>query len=172
MTAKSPNTAFQITTSYEFFQKLLEEYHDFNNDHLSPRFAINCAINSWHLTDWTFNEFYRKARKFKNKYEFKNGEEKKIEPINAYRNELTEKCPELELMRQIANGTKHCLRNNNYNTTESTGDYSSDYDRNSYDVSRFLIIDKQTNSEIDFEDALLATIEYWRNFFKERGITA
>lgn len=59
-----PSNSFEIENSKGFFEKLLAEWDDFDREHLNPRFAINAAITSWHLTDWTFQEFFRTDSRF------------------------------------------------------------------------------------------------------------
>ena len=46
-----PSLTFEIDSSLKLLHKLFEEYADFDKDHLNPRFAMNCATDSWHLTD-------------------------------------------------------------------------------------------------------------------------
>ncbi|HAF27840.1 MAG TPA: hypothetical protein DCG75_02230 [Bacteroidales bacterium] len=60
----TPSLTFEINNSKDLFNKLLEEYSDFDNQYLNPRFAINCAITSWHLTDWTYHECYKREDRF------------------------------------------------------------------------------------------------------------
>lgn len=60
-----PKLSFEISNSSELFNMLLEEYTDFDKQHLNPRFAMNCAITSWHLTDWTYHELYSKDIRFR-----------------------------------------------------------------------------------------------------------
>jgi hypothetical protein len=91
----NPSNSFEIKNSKEFFDKLLEEYDDFDKKHLNPRFAINCAITSWHLTDWTYQEFFKIDLRFQDSKS--NG--KTITGLTKYQNFLKERCPELEFMR-------------------------------------------------------------------------
>ena len=63
----NPNLTFEIDSSKKLFNKLLEEYADFDKDHLNPRFAMNCVTNSWHLTDWTYHTESRELYVLKKK---------------------------------------------------------------------------------------------------------
>jgi hypothetical protein len=65
----SPNNSFEIKNSKDFFEKLRDEYYDFDKAHLNPRHAINCAITSWHLTDWTYQEFFKTDSRFQDSKE-------------------------------------------------------------------------------------------------------
>jgi hypothetical protein len=159
-----PTNSFEIEDSQGFFEKLRAEFDDFDKEHLNPRFAINAAITSWHLSDWTFQEFFTKDSRFQESKE----NSKTISGLSKYQYFLKERCPELEYMRTITNGSKHCKVNQKNRTEISKGDYNPyDYDRHDYDVPRFVIIKDDTNEEIDFEEILIKTIEFWKIFLQE-----
>jgi len=159
--------AFEIENSKGFFEKLENEYSDFDKEHLNPRHAINCAINSWHLTDWTYQEFYKKDKRFKDSIE--NG--KKVSGLVKYQEYLKKSCPELEHMRNVSNGIKHCKICNideKQRTSISKGDFAPyDWNRHDFLVPKFKIIEAN-GEEIDFEDVLLKTIEFWRSFIESK----
>lgn len=158
-----PSNSFEIENSKGFFQKLRDEYKDFDKEHLNPRFAINCAITSWHLTDWIYQEFYKNDRRFQDSKE----NEKKTLGLVKFQEHLKISCPELEYMRMITNGSKHCKINQKYKTVTSSGDFSPyDYDRHDYAVPRFVIIN-EIDKEIDFEELLVTTIKFWENLLIE-----
>ncbi|MCF6142505.1 hypothetical protein L1S34_14510 [Flavobacterium sp. K77] len=166
-----PTLTFEISTSNDLFNKLLEEYSDFDKQHLNPRFAMNSAINSWHLTDWTYQEFFINDERFQNSESInKKGELKFISGLLKYQQYLTKLCPELEYMRLITNGTKHCIlsdKSRREKTVTHIGDYSSDYSRHDYNVTRF-IIQLDENTKIDFEKTLLSTIDFWKKYLEEQ----
>ena len=147
-----PTNSFEIENSNGFYEKLKAEYDDFDGEHLNARFAINAAITPWHLTDWTSQEFFKTDSRFQNsKFQDSNGKTKTSFGIVKYQDFLKENCSELELMRKITNGSKHCKINKDNRTEISEGDFSPyEYDRNDYDVPRFVIISND-NEEIDFE---------------------
>ncbi len=161
-----PKLSFEILNSKDFLEKLINEYDDFDKEHLNSRHAINCAINSWHLTDWTFQEFHKNDSRFRKT----NIDNKKESELFKYQNYLKEVCPELEYMRIIANGIKHCkisLKGKDSETLVSPGDYSQyDYSRHDYLVPKF-IIKLENNKEIDFESVLLKTIDFWKTFIND-----
>jgi hypothetical protein len=155
-----PSNSFEIENSKGFFDKLCDEYNDFDKAHLNPRFAINCAITSWHLTDWAYQEFFKKDERFKESKE--NG--KTISGLSKYQEFLKASCSELEYMRMITNGSKHCKVNQKHRTVVSTGDFSPyDFSRHDWDVPRFVIVN-EINEEIDFERLLLKTITFWESY--------
>jgi hypothetical protein len=154
-----PSNSFEIKNSKGFFQKLCAEYKDFDEEHLNPRYAINCAITSWHLTDWTYQMFYKTDLQFQDSKE----KGKNILGLVKFQEYLKIACPELEYMRMITNGSKHCKINQKHKTITSDGDFSPyDYSRHDYAVPRFVIID-EIGEEIDFEKLLVSTITFWGN---------
>lgn len=160
-----PSNTFEIEDSRGFFQKLQDEFSDFDKDHLNPRHAINCALTSWHLTDWTYQEFYKDDPRFQDEWK----EDKKVTSgLIKYQKYLKEKkCRELEYMRQIANGSKHCKVDQKHRTAVSEGHYAPQhYSRHHYSVAKFILISEDGN-EIDFETVLCETISFWEDFLKE-----
>jgi hypothetical protein len=163
-----PTLTFEFNNSKKIFENLLEEYSDFDKQPLKSRFAMNCAINSWHLTDWTFQEFFINDIRFQDKVSVdKKDNDNFVQGINLYQQYLTKLCPELEYMRLITNGTKHCIlkdKNRKEKTITKVGDFcSSDFSRHDFNVTRFIIeIDK--DKHIDFEKTLLKTMEFWKEF--------
>ncbi len=159
-----PTNSFEIENSKGFFEKLKAEYDDFDKEHLNPRFAINAAITSWHLSDWTYQEFFKTDSRFQNSME--NG--KNISGLSKYQEFLKAQCSELEYMRTITNGSEHCKVNQTDRTEISEGDFDPyDFDRHDFDVPRFVIINDATNEEVDFEELLIKTIEFWKVFLEE-----
>lgn len=155
-----PSNSFEIENSKGFFKKLRDEYDDFDKAHLNPRFAINCAITSWHLTDWTYQEFFKNDERFQDSKEDK----KTISGLSKYQEFLKITCLELEYMRMITNGSKHCKVNQKHRTVVSTGDFSPyDFCRRDFVVPRFVIVN-EINEEIDFENLLVKTIIFWESF--------
>ena len=162
----SPNLTFEITDSKLFLQKLLEEYNDFDKEYLNPRYALNCALNSWHLTDWTYQEFFKDDSRFQDSTEKTESGSFKITGLTKYQNLLIEICEELKYMRLISNGAKHCVLNKKVTQKTGTkiGDYmNGDFNRFDYDTTRF-VIENENGEKIGFERALLKTIEFWKSF--------
>lgn len=161
-----PTLTLEIKSSLDFFEKLLQEYNDFDKQHLNPRFAMNAAINSWHLSDWTFHEFFTEDERFQDSITInKNGSQLLISGLLKYQQYLIKLCPELEYMRLISNGTKHCILKNSSikeKTTIHEGDFSSDFSRHDFNVNRF-VIEVDRNNKLDFEKVLLSTIEFWKS---------
>ena len=169
MASFEPRLSFGIVSSRGFFEKLLTEYQFFDRDHVSPIHAINCALTSWHMTDWTFNEFVSPQGLFNDieKEKMKDGRVFvfNISALRQYQDFVIKECPELRYMSLIANGSKHCvLRNSTVvgKTVKYDGDFAyQDFSRHDFDVDR-LEIENSDGTKSDFEQLLLKTIEYWR----------
>lgn len=169
-----PKFSFGIISSRQFFEKMLAEFDDFDKNPISGRFAINCAINSWHLTDWTFNEYFKNDSKYCDKEKEKTKKGKLycliIPGLRIYQDELKKKCPELKYMEEICNGSKHCILRNceiKDKTIIHKGGYNAlQYNRKHYDADRLQIIDKK-NNKLNFEDLFEKTVLFWRDYLNE-----
>jgi hypothetical protein len=143
---------FGTKTAKEKFDDLLKEFDEFIKDETNTSKATNIATNSWHLIDWIFEE---------NKDEYNN--------IGEIRENLYPKCDSLKIMHDIANGSKH----NNVSRPKAKikktelhrGDYSSDYSRKDYNISK-LIIELETGETLDFYIEIKKVINFWKEYFK------
>ena len=169
-----PKLTFDIKTSRDFYNKMLLEYEDFCKNHLSVRYAINCAINSWHLTDWTFQEYFKDEKKYQDEKREKLKEGKIYVRIyfglGKYQDELMKQCQSLKYMKLICNGSKHCiLRDTGIEdkTKIHEGGFAyPDFDRHDYDVDRLVILDKK-GQQLNFEDIFLETKVFWADYLKK-----
>ena len=162
----NPSLSFEFKDSKSLFDNLLAEFADFEANPTKSRFAMNCAINSWHLTDWTFQEFYKADNRFQDWDEIdKHGCKRKFYGVMKYQHHCIKECPELEYMRLITNGSKHCILNDKQRletTKLHEGVFSQEFSRE-FDTSRLIIEDK--GNELDFHSILEKTIDYWKNLF-------
>lgn len=144
---------FNIRTSLDFFKKLLEDYNDFCNDKTSSRFAMNCSLTAWHLSEWIYNEF-------------NNLLSNQFTDLSAFQQDLKNQCSSLQIMHDIANGTKHFKLTKHNPIINDTklyiGGFSRDFSRD-FDVSSLNIILKDGN-KIYFEDEIEIAIEFWRTY--------
>ena len=154
-----PKLSFGIVNSRQFLQKLEEDLLDFESNDTSARHAINCAITSFHLIDWTFMQY------FKNGGAYLGMKPKKA--IESYRSKIFEECEDLKYMEAIANGSKHCIRENDPNRLSGlSGDFDSpDFDARDFYNKRFTI--DWDDEIIDFKEKLVATIQFWRNYIQQ-----
>ncbi len=149
-----PNLSFDILNSKDFYNKLIDDYNDFNSDTTSSRLAINCAMTAWHLGEWLYSEYKPQLQATFNTWDH-------------YRDYLkSNECVQLEIMQRITNGSKHFLtarRNEKVQGTEKhigafSGDFSSDFDQTA------LLVEMDDGTKVWFEDELDVVIAFWTNY--------
>lgn len=154
--------SFEITNARQFYNKLIEEYEAFRADPLSSRIAINSAMTAWHLSEWLYEEYQSILHtKYPNRDSY-------------LLNLRTTLCPDLDVMRGIANGSKHCKPPSNAQRVQDTafhgGAFSREFSRD-FDVS-YLTVTLDDGSVIAFEDALSRVIAFWKAYLvREFGLT-
>jgi len=95
--ANPARKSFEIKTAQQYFEELLRPAHaEFLQDALSSRKAIACAIFAWHLRDWIWAGHKNQLRSAH-----------QLKELRQFDRHLFAKCPELELIQEIATGSKH-----------------------------------------------------------------
>ena len=171
MSTFNPSHSFGIVNSRGFYNKLLEEYQDFDKYYPSARFAMNCAVTSWHMTDWVFEQCYKTDSRFQfdKRAVQQNG-------LARFQEFMISKCDELKYMRDISNGAKHCILEKAKvvnGIVMYEGDFSFiDYNRKDYAVDEF-VIQLKDGSIVYFEEGLEKIINFWEDTLKilESGLT-
>lgn len=142
--------SFDIKTSEDFLKKLLEDYSDYLIDRTSSRIALNCAMTAWHLTEWIYNE-YNQSTSVK---------------LPQFQSSLKQQCPSLQIMHDLANGTKHYLLTKHTPTIKETelhkGVFSKQFSRQ-FDVSA-LKMELNDGTKMYFEDEIKIVVEFWKNY--------
>lgn len=149
------NLSFDIKTTADFLKKLIEDYNEFLVDRTSSRVALNCAMTAWHLSEWTYNEFNQQLAT-------------QFTTLSLYQQSIKKQCPSLQIMHDLANGTKHYRLTKHVlvvkETTFHKGDFSSDFSRD-FDISS-LDIELKDGTKIYFEDEIETTISFWIQYLK------
>lgn len=147
--------SFGIKSSKDFFQKLQDDYSDFCKDKTSSRIALNCAMTSWHLTEWIYHEYNTQLIST-------------FPEIYAFQAQIKKMCPSLRILHDIANGTKHYLLTKHVPVIKETnlhqGAFSNDFSRD-FDIST-LDIELKDGSKIYFEDEIEKAVLFWKEYFK------
>ncbi len=137
------------------YNEFIIDYNDFINDDLSVQKAKRLAISSWHLVDWTFEE-YKPVHNYNN--------------IGEYRKSLFFDCPSLKIMHDIATTTKHKLlsrpKADIKNTKEHQGAFSSDFSFD-FDIS-YLELEKNDGTILSFREESEKVKMFWDNYFKDK----
>lgn len=148
------NFSFEINKSHDFYMKLLEEHNDFKKNRTSSRFAINCAMNAWHLIDWVYYEY----------------ETINFKDLKLFQSYCKNNCSSFQIMHDITNGAKHFKLDRHKSSVSDSylheGEFDDSFD-SSFNVSSLVLkdIDGQT---IYFETEIRNVIEYWENYFKDK----
>lgn len=143
--------SFEINNSLQFYKKLEEDYSDYIKNNLSSRLAINCALTSWHLSDWIYNE-YKFDKEFQNIFEFQKS--------------LKEICGELQVMHDISNGTKHFFLNKHKPKVENTEKHIGPFDSTfglTFDKT-YLKVEMKNGEILSFETILKKVLLFWKDY--------
>lgn len=142
--------SFGITTSKEFFELLMLEVDEYLNDELNIRKAMMCSMISYHLTDWLNWEINHDKKK-----------------LGKFRKNLN--CPELSIMHDIINGTKHltldggrgkAVADTELHVGAFSRQFSSAFDKSSLDIIL------KDGTKIGFEETIISVTDFWRNYFE------
>ena len=146
---------FGKDNSVDKYQEFLADYNDYKNDDLNVNKAKRVAVSSWHLVDWTFQEF-------KSTHNFTD--------IGNYRESLYPNCDSLKIMHDIANTTKHKLltrpKADLKDTKEHRGDFSNDFSFD-FDIS-YLELEKNDGTILRFVEETEKVKGFWDNYFADK----
>jgi hypothetical protein len=92
---------FNIENSADYYAMLVEDFDEFMNESGSARRAIHCAITCHHLAEWVWHDWLKNHDEIKRKLGVTN--------YDSFRDYL-KGCIWLDILRQIANGSKHFER--------------------------------------------------------------
>lgn len=144
--------SFDIKSSEDFFNKLIEEFNDLQNDPLSSRHAINCAMTAWHLTDWIYWEF---------------GLDKKYPKLPDFQKNIKVECESLRIMQDITNGSKHYHLTRHKPISDKTStDYGTAFPivfSTSFSDPYLKVLTKDSQDFV-FIDEIEKVIEFWKNY--------
>lgn len=147
--------SFGIKTTSDLFNKLIEDFEEFRKDTTSSRMALNCAMTAWHLTDWSY-------------YEFNQTLSSDYSTLVSYQQAIKERCPSLQILHDITNGSKHYVLLRHKPIVKETnlhiGAYSAAYSHD-YDIST-LEIEMGDGTKKYFDDEIQKAIEFWTQYLQ------
>jgi hypothetical protein len=154
---------FDIKTSRDFYEKLLEDFADLQADSKSARLAINCAITVYHMHEWVWGDWL--------KSDYATWKELGIRDKDTFIAWLDRNDVWFKLMQDICNGSKHFDRKASQQT-QAVGAF----DREAFDQAAF---DKERlEIAVDFDDekkwipaeiVIEGAVKFWRDFLEEHG---
>jgi hypothetical protein len=150
---KMNNLTFEIKNSKDFLDKLKKDFKDYLDSNNYSRMAINCAMTSWHLTEWIYHE-YNFNKKFKK---------------NNYQKHIKKLCPSLQIMHDISNGSKHYKLDWHKPLIEATERKEGPFDH-TFDFTfekTMLRIVLPNNEIVIYDEELKKTINFWENYLNK-----
>jgi hypothetical protein len=150
---------FDVRDSRDFYQKLDLDLAEFQASPLSSRAAINCALTAYHLHEWIWGDWLKRAQEVHEKLG--------ITDKRTFLAWIDQNCPWFEAVQDVANGSKHFGRQSGQRAKAiGTDDQHHSPSGHAPDVPRLEIevaSDGKTawiDASIVFED--IAT--FWRDF--------
>lgn len=147
---------FNIHNSFDKLALLESDFERMKENPLDISLAEKTCIDAWHLCDWLFSEIQESDKKISK---------------DSFRSNLFLECPEMRILHDLANISKHKKLSKPkvklIRTLVQGGDYSSDYSKD-YNVSR-IEVHYNEHSKIDVDDLIKLAIDYWRKRLKLRA---
>ncbi len=143
--------SFELRTAADFHRALQVQVAEYQDDDLNSVMAVACALFAWHLVEWIRVEFFSSQE------------------LGTFRGDLVAKCPELEFMGNIANGTKHAVLSNKKKAVAHTSKANRSFDQ-TFD-STFnggFRIHLQDGTEVPFGPCLETVAEFWDRYFQHQ----
>lgn len=148
------NLSFDLTNSIDMLKKLLWDTEEYLKDRSAVYKGLNCAMTAWHLSEWVYHEYQTTAYK----------------KLADYQEALKLMCPQLQIMHDISNGTKHYTLSRHVPKVKETKPHEGFYDQSFYDSDFYdvpsLKITMETNEEYYFPDVVKAVRDFWVNYFE------
>ena len=146
--------SFDIKSSQDLYLEFKTRTEDYRKDKMSSGNAVICAILSWHIIEWIYQEYDSTLTKFSTKRKFQDY--------------VKRECPSLSYMQDIANGSKHrgiTMYTPAVKETKShKGAFSSGFS-NGFDVST-LRIELENQVFVYFDDELDKADYFLAIFFR------
>lgn len=133
------------------YEVLEPDFEDLKQDPVSPRKALHCLVVGWHLTDWTFKSYGYKTSM----------------SLGEYRESLYPRCPELQVLHDLATELKHFTVNRpklEVKTRLQPGAFSSAFSPG-FDIGT-LVLHYQGKS-VNVLQVIEAVIRFWNSYFDE-----
>jgi len=147
--------SFNIQNAIDLLRALNVAIDDYLTDPLSSGKAVICAIFSWHLVDWVYQEYQAVATPFPK--------------LINYQRYLKSQCKSLSYMQDITNGTKHrtiamyvpVVKK----TEEHHGAFSNAFSK-AFDVS-CLQLTLTDGTFVYFDEEVIKVRDYWNTYFTD-----
>lgn len=151
----NPIYSFDIKNSTDLLRALLELHVEFKCNTTSTFKALTLAMFSFHLTDWIAKESFQIRDSNK---------------LGIFRKTLYADCSPLEIMHDIANGTKHLgldpnrIKSQIETTEKHIGPFSNVFGRQFNRTALQIVM--SDGKKLYFEDEIEKVVNFWKDYFK------
>ncbi len=149
--------SFKIRTARQFLKDLVEpDYDEFLRQRGSSRLGIHCALGCWHLSDWVWKDVLNGNTSLCSDIH------SSVKDCNSFRNYAVKTCPELGIIRGIANGSKHFTA---WRSPVKDSNVAGAFQAGAFQPDAFDIAQLQVDGR-PFADCLEAAVTFWQDFFR------
>ena len=150
--------SFEIETARQFLEGLVKpDYDKFLQDRGSSRLGIHCALGCWHLSDWVWEDVLNGSPRLRSEID------SSIKGKHSFQAYAVKTCPDLGIVRVIANGSKHFTTGSSIvkNTNRGGGAFQA----TAFQSKAFQIGELKVDGR-PFADILKTAVTFWHTFFR------
>ena len=155
--------SFEIRTARQFLEGLVEpDYEEFLKEPSSSRLAIHCALGCWHLTEWVWADVLKGNTSLCSAIDASI----RVNDFGSFCAYAVTTCSELDIMRQIADGSKHF--GGQSSTVRDSSLAGGAFDKGfsaGFDIGQLEV--EMPGGKRRFTDCLEAAVGFWRAFFSK-----
>jgi hypothetical protein len=152
---------FDISNSQDFYVVVKQDFDEFSENQQSSRRAIHCVISAYHLHEWIWGDWLGK--------DFLTWKVLGIRDKESFLAWIDRECPRFSTIQALANGSKHFIRNQEFETQKIGGYGGGPYGFGPYG-SGYLLIDYGEEAVeqryLTALELLEGVVRFWREFFE------
>lgn len=146
---------FDIKNSADFYRKCLDDYASLLQTPDYAGFAINCAMSSYHLSEWIWGDWLKSDHALKSRLG--------IRSCDDFKRWVEGQCPFFKTVQSIANGSKHFNRSVSQNTAKIEAFQVVDGE----ELEReHLVVLTDDDSVRSIEDMIKVLLTFWHDFLE------
>jgi hypothetical protein len=150
---------FELATFADFYAMLIEDFDEFLAEPGSSRRAIHCAITAYHLHEWVWGDWLKR--------DYSTQQKLGVRDLNAFRTWIESASASFPIVQDLANGTKHFIRNKGFETLQFGGWGQGGYGVGPYGAKYLLVgFGEDEDGYMPAGDLLEIVVRFWRDFFR------
>lgn len=152
---------FDVVGWRDFYAMLVADFDDFHNEPDSARKAIHCAITAYHLHEWVWGDLLKPSKQLQSDLAVKD----KV----SFLKWIEKRTIWFAIVQQLANGSKHFVRNPDIQTSKVGGYGQGPYGMGPYGHAYLLLDLGEGAGEHRWMSAaslLEVVVRFWRDFFR------